>query len=382
MNFLKCFRNRIVLFLTLILLITLIPYSICYIINNNTTDYNLYFSYDNTVLTDELISKSNLTYIKNNLGEDYSYLNIDKISDDIRIEDNENNTYVISIKKKLFNKKAHAKKFLSCVVSNDALISDSNVTIGTFDTISYINLNKVLIISIISSIVITITLFVLLYFFKQDFYNLHIEYDNFNLYRFILHKNYWINQFKDLKKLKNLVNLAVLFALMKVLGFISLPSGFANLGIGLSYLVFSVIGMIYGPAIGFLVGITSDIFGFLMGQSGNVFHIGYTLNAALAGFSYGVCLYKTNISFTKCFASRVFVNLFVNVILGSIWWGQVSSFTYEQTISYMLIMSLPKNLFYLIPQSILMYILIKALVKPLSATNIINYRQAETIKFL
>ena len=222
----------------------------------------------------------------------------------------------------------------------------------------------------------------LLYIFKKDFYNLHIEYDNFNLYRFIVHKTYWINQFKDLKKLKNLVNLAVLFALMKVLGFISLPSGFANLGIGLSYLVFSVIGMIYGPAIGFLVGITSDIFGFLMGQSGNVFHIGYTLNAALAGFSYGICLYKTNISFTKCFASRVFVNLFVNVFLGSIWWGQVSSFTYEQTINYMFIMSLPKNLFYLIPQSILMYLLIKALVKPLSATNIINYRQAETIKFL
>ncbi len=381
MKFLKCLKNRIILFFTLILFITLIPYGIFYIINNNTSDYKLSFSYDKTVLTENLITKDNLNLVKENLGEEYTYLNIDKITDNIKISENDNTYYVI-VHKKLFNKKAQSKKFLTSVVSNTNIIGDTNVSIGTFETLSYINLNKVLIISLVSSLIFTISLFILLYFFKQDFYNLHIEYDNINLFRFVVHKNYWTNQLKELKKLKSLVNLAILFALMKVLGFITLPSGFSNLGIGLSYLVFSVIGMIYGPLIGFLVGALSDILGFFMGQSGNVFHVGYTLNAALAGFSYGICLYKTNISFSKCFSSRVFVNLFVNVVLGSIWWGQVSSFTSEQTLNYMLIMSLPKNLFYLIPQSLLMYLLIKALVKPLSISNIINNKQAETIRFL
>ena len=381
MKFLKCLKNRIILFLTLILIITLMPYSIFYVVNNNTTDYKLSFSYDNTVLTENLITTDNLNSIKNDLGDDYSYLNIDKISKNIKIYE-EDSTYYITVHKNLFNKKTHAKTFLTKIVNNQSEIDNTNVTISNFETLSYINLNKVLIISIVCSLLITFSLFILLYFFKQDFYNLNIEYDNLNIYRFVFHKSYWVNQIKDMKKLKKLVSLAILFALMKVLGFITLPSGFSNLGIGLSYLVFSVIGMIYGPLIGFFVGITSDILGFFMGQSGNVFHLGYTLNAALAGFSYGICLYKTNISFTKCFSSRVFVNLFVNVILGSIWWGQVSSFTYEQTLNYMLIMSLPKNLFYLIPQSLLMYLLIKALVKPLSVSNIINYKQAETIKFL
>lgn len=381
MKFLKCLKNRIILFFTLILLITLIPYSIFYVINNNTSDYKLSFSYDKTVLTESLITNDNLNFVKDNLGEEYTYLNIDKISNNIEISENDN-TYYVTVHKNLFNKKSHAKKFLTSLVSEESIIGEANVTIGTFETVTYINLNKVLIISIVSSLIFTFSLFILLYFFKQDFYNLHIEYDNDNLYRFAVHKSYWTKQLKELKKLKSLVNLAILFALMKVLGFITLPSGFSNLGIGLSYLVFSVIGMIYGPLIGFLVGGLSDILGFFMGQSGNVFHVGYTLNAALAGFSYGICLYKTNISFSKCFASRVFVNLFVNVVLGSIWWGQVSSFTFDQTLNYMLIMSLPKNLFYLIPQSLLMYLLIKALVKPLSISNIINNKQAETIRFL
>ncbi len=381
MKFFLCLKNRIVLFITLIIFFTLIPYSIFYVINNNTTDYKMYFNYDQNVELNELISVNNLTEIKSNLGEDYSYLNIDKISKNIHIDSSEEENVII-VHKKLFNKKSHAKTFLTNIIENENVIGSVNVNIKNFDTISYINLNQVLVISVLSSLVLTITIFSLLYYFKRDFYNLHINYDNDNLYRFVLHKKYWIDQFKDLKKIKNLVNLAVLFALMKVLGYISLPSGFSNLGIGLSYLVFSVIGMIYGPAIGFLVGFVSDILGFFMGQSGTVFHIGYTLNAALAGFSYGICLYKTNISFTKCFSSRIFVNLFVNVVLGSIWWGQVSGFNHEQTLNYMLIMSLPKNLFYLIPQSLLMYLLIKALVKPLSVSNIISNEQANTIKFL
>lgn len=379
MSFFACLKNRLILFITLIIFLSLIPFTIFYLVNNNTTDYKIDFTCENLVSVDCIINRNNLEQTKNSLGENYNYLDIDKLENKIRIEENDS-TYTIYARKKCFNKKAQAKTYLKTLLNNENL--NVQVNEDSFGSISYINLNLVLIISLSLSVCLITILFILLYKFNINFYNLHINYDNKNLYRFVFHKDYWINQFKFLKNLRNLIFLTILFALMKVIGFISLPSGFANLGIGLSYLVFSVIGLIYGPAIGFIVGFVSDILGFFMGQSGTVFHIGYTLNAALAGFSYGICLYKTNVSFTKCFVSRIFVNLFVNVFLGSIWWGQVSYFTFEQTLNYMVLISLPKNLFYLIPQSMVMYLVIRSLVKPLSVTTLIPYEQANTMRFL
>ena len=51
-------------------------------------------------------------------------------------------------------------------------------------------------------------------------------------------------------------------------------------------------------------GIFSDILGFVLtGSNGGVFNLGYTLQAAMTGFIYGICLYKSKISFSKVFAT-------------------------------------------------------------------------------
>ena len=110
-----------------------------------------------------------------------------------------------------------------------------------------------------------------------------------------------------------------------------------------------------------------------------MFFPGYTLDAMIAGFTYGICFYKTKLTFTKCLLARLVVNLFVNVVCGSIWWSIINSFTYEAFQTYMLFISLPKNIIYLLPQTILLFIVLKAMTKPLSAFNLIDQRISEHV---
>ena len=397
-NFFLLFKNRIMFYICSILIITLIPYFISVQVSRNVNRYSLNFKYDNNVQINDLISNDNLSYIKDEINRirietyenehkypysDYSYVNIEALSKNIEIRE-ENDYYKISVLQKMFNSKEQARRFLKNVIENKNVINESTVTYVSKDILidDYVISNNYLIPSFIIGFITISLIFVLLYLFHKDFYNVNIYYDNINMYRTPFHLSYWKDQFKWLHSIKDMVMLSILFALMKVVGFITLPSGFSNLGIGITYLIFSLIGMIYGPANAFIIGILSDIIGFAMGQSGTVFHIGYTLNAALAGMSYGLALYKTNINFSKMFMSRLFVNLFVNVFLGSIWWAQVQSLTFEKMQIYMLFTSLPKNLVYLLPQTILMFVFIKAISRPLLDLNIITLSQENSIKII
>lgn len=207
-----------------------------------------------------------------------------------------------------------------------------------------------------------------------------VEYDNLNIYKTPFHLNYIKSSFKELKSVKNMVTISILFALMMCSKFISLPSGFSNLGIGIGYLIFSVIAMLYGPLAGILIGILSDNIGFLIKPNGLYFP-GYTISAMIAGLTYALCLYKTKITFMKCLFSRIIVNFLVNTLLGTYWWWLIN----DKTISfnaYLLTAELPKNLVYLIPQSILMFILLKALSKPLKSIGILNEEIADNITIL
>ena len=169
---------------------------------------------------------------------------------------------------------------------------------------------------------------------------------------------------------------------MLTMKLIKIPSGFSNLGLGFSYLVFSVISWVYGPICGFFTGLVSDIFGFIISPSPYGFFFPYTLSAMITGFIYGICFYKKNISYTKCLISRLFVNLFVNVILGSIWWAWLTGLDFNGFRTYLMVNELPKNLFYLLPQSILQFVILKALSVPLSQSNLISHEELEAIKVI
>ena len=206
--------------------------------------------------------------------------------------------------------------------------------------------------------------------------------DNELIFKTPFHKKYWYYSASCFKKVKNITVIAILFALLFVCKAFSLPSGFGALGIGLTYLIFSVICMIYGPICGIVVGMFSDLLGFFVFQSGQVFFLGYTLDAMLAGFIYGLCFYRTKVTYVKCLYSRIIVNLFINVILGSIWWAIIYDLSFDGFKTYLIFISLPKNLVYLIPQSIIQFIILKLVARPCGAYGLIDNRISENISII
>ena len=169
----------------------------------------------------------------------------------------------------------------------------------------------------------------------------------------------------------------MLFALMLICKLISLPSGFGNLGIGFTYLFFAITSMVYGPIYGFVVGVFSDVLGFFFFKSTGFFHLGYTLQAALTGFIYGLSFYRTKISFKKVFLNRLIINMFINVIMGSflyllVFYPDQKENYLELYKSYVLLMSLPKNIVYLLPQSLLLYYVIRVTLPILKRYNYVE----------
>ena len=207
-------------------------------------------------------------------------------------------------------------------------------------------------------------------------------YDNEIIYRYPFKKSYWKSSKDAFKSIKNLSVMSILFALMMICKAISLPSGFGALGISLTYLFFSIIALIYGPIAGLTIGFFSDILGFILFPDGQMFFLGYTIDAMLAGFVYGIFFYKTKLSFSKCLYARIIVNLFINTILGSMWWSIINNFSFDVYVTYTLIISLPKNLLYLLPQSILLYIVIKVVLKPICAYGLVDLKIKENISLL
>lgn len=193
----------------------------------------------------------------------------------------------------------------------------------------------------------------------------------------ILKYSYWQSSRNEMKNVKKLCTISIIFSLQIVAGMVSLPSGFATLGIGLSYLFQAVNCFLFGPVIGIMVGGVGDLIGYAIDPSPYGFFFPYTINAILACLTYGLCFYKTKVTFFKVLISRIIINLFINVVLGSIWWGMVIGLTKEQSLSYALYISLPKNLLYLIPQTLVLFLVIKGCADIFYRNNYIEEYQKE-----
>lgn len=204
------------------------------------------------------------------------------------------------------------------------------------------------------------------------------EYDNKKIFRTPFHLSFFNGSLKAFKDIKSLVIMSLLLAAVMVCKFIPIPSGFGELGIGFGFLFLATACMLFGPYPALVIGLLSDVIGYMIKPDG-MFFIGYTFQAMLACFAYSLCLHKTYVTFTRCFIARVIVNLVCNVIIGGISWGIISKFNVDQTITYILTTSLPKNLVYLLPQSLVLFIVLKAILRPVSAFNLADEKIAKTV---
>lgn len=355
--------------------------------NFYNANYEIKFSVNEKFDYQKLENKDYLLTIVNS-AEKYSKINIEKMikNNDVNIVKDGNN-YTITTGFEYYEeffisksktKGTRVKQFFKDAISG--LIDESLVKYEYSDVFIVTNEVNRFIPALISSITgVIISAFYFIY--KKD--DKKIEYDNENFYRTPFYKSYWKNSMKFLNDTKKIVTIAMLFALMMVCKIFALPSGFSNLGISLTYLFLSIIGLIYGPIAGLTIGFFSDVLGyFLFDKSGQAFYIGYSIQAMLAGFTYGLFFYKTKITFTKCFFSRLIVNLLLNVVWGSICLGDIMGYDYETIKMYALIIALPKNLIYLIPQSILLYVFLKFVIPILYRNKYISRSVKESVSVL
>ncbi len=206
------------------------------------------------------------------------------------------------------------------------------------------------------------------------------EYDNESIYKHPFHLSFFKDSIKAFKNVKTLVLMSLLLGLVLACKFIPIPSGFGDLGIGFSYLFLSTAAMIFGPIPSLFIGAASDILGYLIRPEGDFF-IGYTIQAMVACFTYALCFHKSYVTFTRCLIARVIVNFLCNVIIGSISRAIMLGLGYDAFMTYLLTISLPKNLVYLLPQSLLLFFVLKAVVNPLYHMNLVDERVKANFSF-
>lgn len=320
-------------------------------------------------------------------GKKISYAKIDykKMLDSAELIENAN-TYTLSIRKSFFKdlgrKSNGTVNFAENRVKNyfNLLLSYGEIKTEFIDVRLINNQNPYMIglYTAIGAFCLILILHSILYL-KSDIKISPDISDNERIFKTPFHKKYWQDAVKYLSKVKNITMISVLFALMLLAKMIHLPSGFGSLGIGLGYLFFSIIALLFGPIAGLTIGFLSDSIGYFLFQSGTVYFPGYTLDAMLAGLTYGLFFYKTRITFTKCLWARFIVNFMINVLLGSLWWKIIYGLDFEGYIVYMISISLPKNIIYLLPQSIVLFLVFKALLKPLRQFGLVSDEVSENV---
>lgn len=137
-------------------------------------------------------------------------------------------------------------------------------------------------------------------------------------------REYWQSSFSKLKDIRYLAIIGLFIGMKVVASFISIRVS-ENLYVSLSFLFTSVEGAIIGPAAGMVSGAVTDVVGYMINSRGYPFFPGYTLSAMLGLLVYGVFLYRRKITIARLALSKIIVNYFVNVLLGSVWSAMMMS---------------------------------------------------------
>lgn len=407
-NLFKYLLKKKLTIIIMIIVSLLLGFFISRIVTYMNAYYTARFEIINDVTFDyeQLTSKEYLQKIKKNGYNEttktnkYENINITKMlkKHDFTITKLSDNTYEIKTAYKYYDiffisssksLGTRSKMFIKDSVTN--LVGKENIVFS--DPINIVKINQKTndyiysLYFLLIGFVITISVLTI-QFYKKEEKEIEFKFDNQTTFKSIFNKNYLKASFKAISKTKDLAIMGLLFGMMIICKFIPLPSGFGDLGISFTYIFFAIISLIYGPAYGFLIGILSDTIGFIIRPSG-FFFIGYTLQAALSGMIYGLCLYKTKVNYGKVLLSRILINMLMNVLFGSILYAIVFTdfkfFSREFTDfvkSYAILFSLPKNLFYLLPQSLLLYFVIKKVSPVLNHFELISDEVYNHIKIL
>lgn len=121
----------------------------------------------------------------------------------------------------------------------------------------------------------------------------------------------------ELSRTASLTGSALCAALNIVLNQLVIPVG-PMLEIGFAFLANASCAFLFGPFSAALMAGAADILGYFLRPNGPFFP-GFVLNAILAGFFYGLWLYKKPVTLVRTFCACLTVVLVINLCLTPLW---------------------------------------------------------------
>ena len=122
---------------------------------------------------------------------------------------------------------------------------------------------------------------------------------------------------REFKKVTTITTCAMFGALAVVLGYYSLKIT-PNLKIGFGSIPNMLVDYLFGPVVGCLFGGAMDVIKFVLKPDGG-FMPGFTFDAMLAAFLYGLFFYKKNLTFPRILIAKFVVIVLCNIILATYW---------------------------------------------------------------
>ena len=164
---------------------------------------------------------------------------------------------------------------------------------------------------------------------------------------------------------KTLTVAAMLIAVQVVLGKLSVGNT-QVLKAGLGFIGTAMIGYFLGPWLGGMVMIVDDIIANTILSTGAGFFPGFTLSAFISGVIAGVFLHQQRISLPRLFAYELVQITITNVIFNTLWVHIIS----KAPFTHLFWVRLPKEVISWPVESLVGFIVLRALVRALRARNI------------
>lgn len=161
--------------------------------------------------------------------------------------------------------------------------------------------------------------------------------------------------FYELKSTRNLVFMALIVALYVV---ISCLSTFLSsyIRISFTYIPVALASAMFGPVCGGVVGVLGDVFAFVVSQSaGGSYFPGFTLNAFIGGFIYGIFFYKNDITVMRVVCAKLLIFLIVQLGLTPLWLSIMYGKSYIALVSFRIF----KNLIFIPIDTLVIMLVVK-----------------------
>lgn len=198
------------------------------------------------------------------------------------------------------------------------------------------------------------------------------------LYKTPFSKAYWRDAALELKDTRMLVFAALIVALRVALKtLVKIPLA-PNLDITPAFLANALGAMVYGPVVGALGAIISDVLGVLL--RGDTYFLPYVLTEISGSVIFGLFFYRQKITPTRVILSRFSICLFVNILLQTPIDILFQVVTYGQSSYVLTLPRIFKNLFMFPIESVVLTVFLRV-IQPFTYRMKLTYSKESLLSF-